>query len=117
MTLADHVKAEMLDRLMTGLESREPLQQLGEAFITHHVASFTVVRDGAEQAVCGRFVGSDLIALVETEPTCRLCRQWLDLDAPKAWRPTYYCETCGAEIHHPTSCGLCWTCEVEKGKA
>ena len=79
MTLSDHVKVEMLDRIIAGLESREPLQQLGEAFITHHVASFTMVRDGAEQAVCGRFVGSDLIAPEETEPTCRLCRQWLGL--------------------------------------
>ena len=80
MTLSDHVKVEMLDRLIAGLESREPLQQLGEAFITHHVGSFTVARNGAEQAVCGRFVGADLIAKPETEPTCRLCRQWLGLE-------------------------------------
>lgn len=30
------------------------------------------------------------------------------------WEPTYYCEDCGAELHHPPETGRCDDCDQRR---
>lgn len=30
------------------------------------------------------------------------------------WVPTYYCETCGKELHHPPATGNCDDCDEQR---
>lgn len=39
-----------------------------------------------------------------------------DLSDDREERPCYYCEACGSEFGHPSTSGLCWPCEVERGE-
>lgn len=73
-------------RIWSSVGSQAPLPPgLGLAFVSHHVPPFTAGRtspggEPLEQAVCGAYVASDMIAPAETEPSCRLCRIALDLE-------------------------------------